>query len=164
MRCTLIIIVTFIALELSAQNYTRDGGIRIGDYFSVGFRHFVDDDRAIEAIFSAGRRGAKITVLKEHTRPALGHISENLYFVYGYGAHAGFRYANRYRVLNRTYDMEEFRFMPLLGLDGLVAIEYRLTGFPVIMSLDIKPYFEYSTIQIFNIYLNSIGFSVKYRF
>ncbi|HEX2394823.1 MAG TPA: hypothetical protein VHI78_05715, partial [Bacteroidales bacterium] len=110
------------------------------------------------------RRGAKITILKEHTMPALGHLSENIFFIYGYGAHAGFRYADRYRVLNRTYGLDEYRFMPLLGLDGLVGLEYRFPEFPVMVGLDFKPYFEYSSIQIFNVYLNSIGISIKYRF
>jgi len=53
---------------------------------------------------------------------------------------------------------------PLLGIDGLVGVEYRFPEFPALISLDMRPYFEYSTIQIFSIYLQSIGISFKYRF
>ena len=164
MRVFLLIILTFLAYELSAQNFTRDAGVRIGDFFSASYRQFIDDEQAVEGILSAGRKGAKITFLKEHSRPVLGHVSENLYFTYGYGGHAGFRYIDRYRVLNRTYGLDDYRFMPLIGVDGLVAIEYRFPELPVIVTMDIKPYFEYSTIEIFNVYLNSIGISIKYRF
>lgn len=164
MRITITILLTFLFCGINAQNYTRDGGIRFGDYFSIGYRQFLNDENAIEVALCAGKRGAKITVLKQHIRSALGHISENMYLVLGYGGHAGFRYSDRYKVLNRTYELDDYRFMPLLGLDGLVALEYRFPEFPVLISIDAKPYFEYSTIQIFNVYLNSIGFSVKYRF
>ena len=156
--------MAFIVCCLNAQNYTRDAGIRFGDYFSTSYRHFLDDEQALEAMFSVGHRGANMTILKQVSRPALGHISGNLYFTYGYGAHAGFRYADRYRVLTRTYGLDEYRFMPLIGLDGMIALEYRLPRLPVLFILDAKPYFEYSTIQIFNVYLNSIGLSIKYRF
>lgn len=164
MRFSVIIILIFIAGELNAQNYTRDYGIRFGDQVTAGYRQFYDDEQAVEAMFSFGRRGMKITILKEHTMPAFGSFSENVYFIYGYGAHAGFRYADRYRVLNRTYRIDDYRFMPLLGLDGMVGIEYRFQKFPIIAGFDLKPYFEYSTIQIFNLFLNSFGFSLKYRF
>jgi len=92
MRVLLLAIVTLIAYEANAQNYTRDCGFRLGDQFSAGYRQFLDDEQAIEGMFSVGRRGVRITLLKEHSWPALGHISENLFFKYGYGAHAGFRY------------------------------------------------------------------------
>ena len=68
------------------------------------------------------------------------------------------------KFLSRTYELEDFRFTPLLGLDGLIGLEYRFPEFPLLISVDAKPYFEYSTIQIFSIYLQSIGFSIKYRF
>jgi len=164
MRVLLLAIVTLIAYEANAQNYTRDCGFRLGDQFSAGYRQFLDDEQAIEGMFSVGRRGVRITLLKEHSWPALGHISENLFFKYGYGAHAGFRYIDRYRVLNRTYELDEYMFVPLIGLDGMIGIEYRFPRFPVLVGVDIKPYFEYSTVQIFSLYLNSIGLSIKYRF
>jgi hypothetical protein len=164
MKILFLLILAFIAFELSAQNYTRDVGFRVGDFFSAGYRQFLEDDNALEGIISGGRKGAKLTVLKEHSIPALGRISENLHFTYGYGAHAGFRYMDRYKVLNRTYALDEYRFMPLIGLDGLIAVEYRFAELPFIMSFDLMPYFEYSSIQIFNLYLNNLGFSIKYRF
>jgi hypothetical protein len=149
---------------LNAQNYTREAGVRFGDYFTATWRIFLHDAQAYEALFSTGQRGAKITVLKQHISPTLGQISDNIYFTYGYGAHAGFRYSDSYNMLDRTYEIDEYRFMPLIGIDGLIAMEYRVPKFPLVLCIDIKPYFEYSTIQIFNIYLNSTGFSIKYRF
>ena len=105
-----------------------------------------------------------ITVLKEYFQPLSGRVSDNLFFEYGFGAHAGFRNIKKYKVFHRTYILEERTFTPLLGIDGLVGLEYRFPEFPFVISVDAKPYFEYSVIQIFSIYLHSIGVSLKYKF
>ena len=168
MKSSIKILLLFIAICFSmcagAQNYTRDAGIRVGDYFTATYRQFIEEDEAFEGMFFIGRRGFTFTILKEHFQPALGRISENLYFQYGYGAHLGLRYTDHYKVLNRTYELAHYRLSPLLGIDGMAGLEYRFPQLPLLMSVDIKPYFEYSTIQIFGLYLQSIGFSIKYRF
>jgi len=164
MRILLLTAGLFISGALFAQNYTRDCGVRVGDYFSATFRAYQEEDQALEGVVFIGRRGATIGVLKEYFEPALGHVSDHLYFTYGMGVHLGFRYIDHYRVLNRVYQLNEFRFPPLLGVDGMIGLEYRFPEFPFLISVDLKPYFEYSTPQIFSIYLQSIGISLKYRF
>jgi hypothetical protein len=160
----LIIVALLVCLTGKAQNYTRDVGLRIGDNLSATYRIHLSDNQAFEGIFYGGKHGSTFTILKEHFQPALGQISENLYFTYGYGAHAGLRYINNYRILNRVYDLGDYRVNPVLGIDGMIGLEYRFPDLPLLMSIDTKPYFEYSTIQIFSLYLQSIGFSIKYRF
>jgi hypothetical protein len=149
---------------LNAQNYTRDAGIRLGDHFSAMYRQFSNDDEAVEGMVFVGNGGMTFAVMKEFFQPALGQISENLFFEYGFGSHIGFRYTDHYKVLNRTYWLEDHHFTPLLGIDGILGVEYRFPDLPVCLSVDIKPYFEFSTIQVFNIYLQSVGVSLKYRF
>jgi hypothetical protein len=164
MRKILLFLMLLFTGNLFAQNYTRDAGIRLGDYFSATYRQYMDDDQAIEGLLLLGRHGMTITVMKEYFQPAMSHLSDHLYFQYGFGAHVGFRYIDRYRVLNRVYLLEKHRFSPLIGVDGLAGIEYRFPEFPFLIGFDIKPYFEYSTTQIFSIYLQSIGISLKYKF
>ena len=164
MKKTLLVIGLFVSGIACAQNYTRDAGLRVGDYFTATYRQYLEEDQGIEGMLFFGRRGITLTVLREHFQPALGHISGNLYFQYGYGAHLGFRYLDHYQIINRTYQLDGYKLTPLLGIDGLIGLEYRFPEFPFLVSLDIKPYFEYSTIQIFSIYLQSVGFSIKYRF
>jgi hypothetical protein len=164
MRLSFLILLSFLICELHAQNYTRDCGLRFSDNFSGSYRQFFDEQEALEVMLTAGKRGLSLSVLKEYTQPAFGKFSENIQFVYGFGAHAGFRYDDRYRVLNRTYDLNENRFMPLFGIDGYLAFEYMIRKFPVIIGIDFKPYFEYSNIQIFSVNLSGFGLSMKYRF
>jgi len=164
MRKTLLAICLWIPGVICAQNYTRDAGIRVGDFVSVSYRQFQDDFQALEGVLFIGRRGMTIGVLKEHFEPAFGQISENIVFKYGYGAHAGFRSINHYRILNRKYELETYRFTPLIGIDGLIGLEYQFPEIPFLAGIDIKPYVEFSIIQIFSLYLQSVGFSIKYRF
>jgi hypothetical protein len=164
MNRILLLLGLFAMGPLNAQHYTRDGGIRIGDSFTATIRQHSDDEQALEGLLYIGRGGMTITILKEYFKPALSQISGNLFFMYGFGAHVGYRNMDHYEVFNRTYRLDEWRFTPLLGIDGLVGVEYRFPEFPALISLDMRPYFEYSTIQIFSIYLQSIGISFKYRF
>ena len=52
-----------------AQNYTRDAGIRLGDFFTATYRQHLDDDQALEGMISFGRGGMTFTVLKEFFEP-----------------------------------------------------------------------------------------------
>jgi hypothetical protein len=149
---------------LKAQNYTRDAGIRLGYPFSVTFRQFYNDDDAIEYMLSIGRHSVTITALKEIFVPALRNLSENTFFEYGFGAHAGIASLYHYRVLNRTYLLNDKMVTSMVGIDGLIGFEYKLSDLPVLLSTDFKPYFEYSTIQFFNLNLLNFCISVKYRF
>ena len=164
MKRYLLICTVLLAGKVYSQHYTRDAGVRLGDYFSATYRQITEEDEALEGILFIGRHGMTATVLKEYFQPAFSHISDHLWFQYGFGAHVGFRYTDRYRMLNRTYRLEKYTFAPLLGVDGLIGLEYRFPEFPFLLGIDIKPYFEYSTTPIFSIYLQSIGISLKYRF
>ena len=152
------------ACKLYAQNYTQDAGVRFGEYFTATYRHYQDNDQALEGMLNLGKRGMTVGILKEYFQPLSGHVSDNLYFEYGFGAHVGFRSVYKYKILNRTYVLDENRVTPLLGINGLVGLEYRFHEFPFVIGVDVKPYFEYSIIQIFSMYLHSVGISLKYKF
>ena len=164
MRNVMLVFGILFACRLCAQNYTRDAGIRLGDYFSATYRQYTEADEALEGLLFIGRHGMTATVLKEYFQPAFSHLSDNLILNYGFGAHVGLRYIDRYKVFNRTYRLESYTLTPLVGVDGLIGLEYRFPEFPFLLGIDLKPYFEYSTAPIFSIYLQSLGISLKYRF
>ncbi|MBN1143608.1 MAG: hypothetical protein JXA72_04270 [Bacteroidales bacterium] len=156
--------ILLICMMTNAQNYTRDAGARVGDYFTATCRQFTSEYEALEGQLFIGGQGFTVTIMKEHFEPALGNLSDNLYLQYGYGAHIGLRRTDHYQVFNRTYRLDDETISPLLGVDGLIGIEYRFPEFPFLIGFDFKPYFEFSTLQIFSIYLQSFGMSIKYRF
>lgn len=164
MRKIVTLALLLFPAVLFAQHYTRDAGLRIGDFFTATYRQYQDDDQALEGMLNLGRRGMTVALLKEFFQPLPGRGYDNLYFEYGFGAHVGFRSVNRYQVLNRTYVLEENRVTPLIGVNGLIGLEYRFSEFPFVLGVDVKPYFEYSIVEIFSLYLHSFGISLKYKF
>jgi hypothetical protein len=147
-----------------SQNYTRSAGLRAGTALSFTYRQYIDEESAVEAVINYARRGLRLAVLKQHFRPAFYEITDNLTFAYGYGAHIGLYYTNRFKILNKSYKLEEWRFSPVFGLDGHLGLEYNIREFPVILGIDIKPYFEFSTSRFFYVFLDDTAITLKFRF
>ncbi len=164
MRNALLILSIFLDLTCMAQNYTRDAGVRLGTLPAITYRHYNHEIQAFEIISSVSWRSLRFTFLKEKVQPALLQFSENIQFVYGFGAHVGFDYTNHYRIFFRTYEIGEWKMSPLFGLDAYLALEYRFREFPFTVGLDYKPFFEFSTTRIFYIFLDDTSISLKYKF
>lgn len=164
MRYFCYIVFIFFSLSAHSQNYTQDFGVRGGSFSGLSYRMFSDDENAVEAILSFRNEGLKFTALREVYRPAYIEFSDNLYFGYGFGGHMGYIYIDKYSFFLNEYHLERKKVAPILGLDALLEIEYRIREFPFIIGLSYKPYMQFSTIQFFNLNLFDSGLSFKYRF
>lgn len=162
----LIVIPVFFFLFSSCllgQNYTRDAGIRFGSGFVGSYRQFYKENMAIEIFAGYYERGMKFGGMKESFKPALTKYSENFRFYYGYGVHTGFTYTNYHKTFNREYHYD-WIFSPVFGMDALVGIDYTFPDVPVLVSADLKPYYEFSLNRIFQVKVLDISFCVKYMF
>jgi hypothetical protein len=164
MRLSVIMLLLLLSMQLEAQHYTRDAGVRGGAFPAVCYRQYADDYHYSEVMLSLSRNAVRVSFLKEFAQPALQELSENLVFVYGFGAHSGFSRMDHYRMLNRTYFFNDYRFSPVFGIDGYLGLEYRFTEFPFFIGLDVKPFFEFSTTQFFSLFLNDMAFILKFKF
>ncbi len=124
---------TFILFSnlLSAQ-YLNAVGLRGGLHSGIGFRHMLTNDTALEGILHSRWHGVELVGLIEYQQDL---SSDGLYWYYGYGAHAGF-YDNKY-----TY-WEPDGNTTVIGIDGILAIEYKFFNAPVAIAMDWKPYFN----------------------
>jgi hypothetical protein len=157
------ILLFLLCITVSAQNYTRDAGIRFGQGFIGSYRQFYKEDFALELYGGYLNRGLIFGGLRERFTPALTKYSDNFRIYYGYGVHAGFNYTNSYKWLNREYRYD-WIISPLFGMDGIIGLEYNFPEVPVMVSFDVKPYFEFSLNRIFELSVLDVTFSVKYRF
>ncbi len=164
MRVSALALILLLSLQLKGQHYTRDAGVRGGMLPSVCYRQYNNDFQYSEVMLSLSRNAVRVTFLREYAQPALQEFSENLLFVYGYGAHSGLSRMDHYRMLNRTYFYNDYRFSPVFGIDGYLGLEYRFPEFPFFIGLDIKPFFEFSTTQFFSLWLNDMAFVLKLKF
>jgi hypothetical protein len=162
---TLIIIALFTAAEAFSQNYQQAAGLRLGAAGGLTYRRLFDTNIAGEAMLLSQNHGTVLAFLIEKQRPAVLFDDLNMNFIYGAGAHIGG--ANNDCYHNDPYDYNYYNhgYNTLqLGVDGFVSFEYLIPRYPVALSLEAKPYFEFFDNHNFGLHLFVIAFGARYTF
>lgn len=135
-RVLLIIALLTIVMSVKSQEYKNSIGVR-GTY-AVGItgKHIFQENKAIEGILTFGYGGFNITGLYEIHAPAFD--VNRLYWYYGGGAHIG----QTGPAGHPFHDREEGEL--LLGIDGIVGLEYDIEEIPLTISLDWKPVISFT--------------------
>ena len=130
-----IILTSILAMSIltmvSAQDYNTGVGLRAGLSQGLTLKHFIGDKAALEGILSTRWQGFDITGLYEIHNEAFE--VEHLNWYYGGGAHIGFWDGDNvsWGDPGSTYT--------IIGIDGILGIEYNFTEAPINISLDWKP-------------------------
>jgi len=133
-KILVILLFTLASTGIYAQSYDNAVGVRGGLYSGFTYKHFLTDTQAVEAILHSRWNGwAAVGLLEYHTDiPDV----DGLYWFYGYGAHVGF-YDDYY-----TGWYDDGSTYAVVGIDGIVGIEYQIPQAPITVGLDWKPYFN----------------------
>lgn len=124
-----------ICIAVSGQEYKTGVGYRGGPSNGLTVKHFIAGHIALEGLLTARFRGYNFTGLYEiHTEP---FNVNNLYFYYGLGGHIGSWQTPHGRI---WWDDTEYH--SVIGIDGIVGIEYNFMNIPFNVSLDYKPGFN----------------------
>src|ERR1700743_3152793 len=133
----LFTIVSFWAIgRLSAQSMGSDYQTAIGVKFYPGalsIKHFVAPDRALEGLLNIWDHGFRVTGLYEVHGDIAG--APGLKWYVGPGAHIGTFNGNYH---NYYYGNGTFS----LGVDGVLGLDYKISGAPIAVSMEVHPYFE----------------------
>jgi hypothetical protein len=165
MKNLVLFIIAWVPFLVSAQPYEREAGLRGGLSAGISFRQYLHEQLSYEALLSFRNTGMQLTVLRQVHQYALEDFFDNMFFVHGFGAHAGYNFTDRYRSsLGRDVYYSYRRISPLIGVDGYAGIEYRFESIPLSIGLDYKPFFEFSFYQFFRLQIWDFAFSAKYRF
>jgi hypothetical protein len=162
-----ILLLALIPAILSGQIREKQAGIRSG--YSGGLFYQVTNESGnaftgYMAMLGFRNNGMQLTGLKIIYEMPLDDISPDLYFSWGYGAHAGFSITDHTRFLGNTYWYRNERFLPLFGVDAWGSAEYRFRSVPVAVSLNIKPFIELTFPSFINLMPGDLGISVSYTF
>lgn len=133
-----ILVIAIIALftniaRSSAQSlgsdYQTAVGIKFGwwDGAALDVKHFIKDDAALEGQLSIWHYGAIFTLLYEYHGNVEG-VSGLKWYVGGGGHIGGYN--------DKHYDGHSGAF---IGIDGVLGLDYKFTGAPINLSLDIQP-------------------------
>ncbi|MGB5988920.1 MAG: hypothetical protein WBG43_04180 [Marinifilaceae bacterium] len=133
MRKILMTLVIFLSMLSfgKAQDYNTGIGFRGGLPGGLTIKHFVTRSHAVEGIISSRWCGLNITGLYEIHNDFEDVIGLSWY--YGFGAHIGFWNGDKvdWGKPNRSYTV--------IGLDGVIGLEYVLAEAPISIGLDWKP-------------------------
>lgn len=133
MKKVLIItaIALFLATQLNAQDYKTSLGLRAGYPYGLTIKHFISKTDALEGLLASSYGGLTITGLYENEHWTGQYPGLNWFF--GGGAHVGFWDQGSNPNVDDTY------VGAVLGIDGIVGLEYTFDDFPLNLSLDLLP-------------------------
>ena len=126
---------TLFALSVSlsyGQDYNTGIGIRGGFSNGLTVKHFLTQENAVEGIISRRWGGFYVAGLYEIHANAFDTPRLNWY--YGFGGHIGF-----WEGYEDHPWFDDSKNHTVLGIDGIIGIEYNLEAIPFNISLDWKP-------------------------
>lgn len=125
-------LLVILSFQASAQNKTANSidyktavGLKLWDGGGITLKTFFKEDRALEFIGFFNRYGTRITGLYEFHGDL--NTEGNLKWYMGVGGHVGL-----YK-LNTT----------IVGIDGVIGIDYKFNNMPLNLALDWQPSFEF---------------------
>lgn len=125
------IVITWIAALANGQEYKTGLGIRAGVASGLTIKHFQNRTTALEGLITSRWQGFVLTGLIE--KHAQAFDVEHLTWFYGGGAHFGF-YNGNYVTWERAGAS-----YTVLGLDGILGLEYTFSEVPINIGIDWKP-------------------------
>jgi hypothetical protein len=140
--------------SISSINYTTAIGVRFGFEGGLTVKHFISSDRAIEGIFSRGWNypGFRLTGLYEIHAGAFD--VDGLSWFYGIGGHIGNGKYRKDRWGNYNHEGT------VIGIDGIIGMEYRIQEIPFSVSLDLKPAIDILGLK--SNYFGDVALSIRY--
>lgn len=130
-RITIILAIFIASISLNAKNYNNAIGLRGGFDGGITFKHFLNSSNAIEGILSGGDNWFGLTGLYQWHKPT---HNKQLEWYYGGGAHLVFIDNFKGTPWNRDVDTDL-----IIGLDGVIGIEYSFKELPIVISADWIP-------------------------
>ena len=155
----LFVFILILSNRSNAQNYESAAGLKFGGYENgLSYKYFMTTDVSLEGELGFRSHGVVISGLYELNQIAFG-VNE-LKFYYGAGAHLGSEGSGVYQTYEGnsvTYNSSHI----LLGVDGVIGLEYHIPKSPIAVSLDLNPRVELATGPFFDL---APGLGLKYIF
>lgn len=127
--------IMFLAFLGYAQDYSNAIGLRGGSSNGITFKHFVSDQAALEFILTTRFGGYGLFGLYE-IHKSIKSV-DRLNFYYGAGVHVGSYNGAKD---NRWFKGDENH--TVIGVDGILGLEYNFSEIPLNISIDYKPAFN----------------------
>ncbi|MCX6189639.1 MAG: hypothetical protein NTW54_08580 [Bacteroidetes bacterium] len=139
-------------VSAQAQTYNTALGLRLGLSNGLTIKHFISSKSALEVIAASRWKGANLTALYEINKTLSG---SSFSWYYGVGGHFGYWRGNNVSPWFHTGDN-----YTVIGIDGIVGLEYNFSETPFNVSLDYKP--GLNLIGYSGFWGDEVGLSLRY--
>lgn len=146
---SILSLAILLVAAADAQDYKTALGFRLGLYNGITVKHFISRNSALEGLLSTRWSGFEITGLYEIHHEAFN--VDKLKWFYGAGAHVGF-YGSSYPGGSVT----------VLGVDGILGLEYSFDEIPINVGLDWKP--SINLLGYSHFFGDGAALSIRYTF
>lgn len=153
-KITLLLLTFCLASSSFSQNYNTGIGFRGGLYNGLTIKHFIGSTKAIEGIISSRWEGFELTGLYEYQNHFAG--AERLNYYIGFGGHIGFWNGD-----NTNWGTSGTDYT-VVGLDGILGLEYNFVEIPINIGIDWKP--EINLFGYTGMWADGGALSIRYIF
>lgn len=155
MKKAILLSLALIAFTFcgSAQSYGSAIGIRGGNPIGITYKQSLGSSKYFEGILGSQWRGLSLTALLEFQKTPWA--TPGLAWYYGVGAHAG-QFQGVYTPWAASGDYL------VIGVDGIIGLEYTLQQAPLNFSLDYKPAFN--LIGYTGAWFDGFAMSIRFTF
>ncbi len=152
-KIAIIISFVLLAAGAQAQDYNTGIGLRGGLSNGLTIKHFIKSNTAVEGILTSRWNGFNITGLYELHQQAFS--TPGLNFYYGIGGHIGSWNDDK-------QDPTITGTQTVIGVDGIIGLEYNFAEVPFNISLDWKPAFN--LVGYSNFWGDELALSIRFIF
>jgi hypothetical protein len=141
LKRSFLLLFVLAAVAVSAQNYKKAIGVRLGFGAGITFKNMFSSKAALELIaaYQYNEKGYTFTGLYEaHNYRILG--ASHLALIYGGGLHFGYYDGGYYKNRGGIYYEDH---TPNVGLDAILGIDYFEPGSSINWGVDVKPMFDF---------------------
>ena len=150
---TILLVIAALSFGAQAQSYKMALGLRGGDPSGVTFKAFISSTNALELVVGTGYFGHNFSITGFYQWQKPTGWTPNLDWYIGPGAHVGFW---------NDYYRDEYKTGVLVGVDGIVGLEYTLDDIPLNFAIGMGPTFQLTSGPGW--YYWNGGFAVRYVF
>jgi hypothetical protein len=140
----------------NAQDYNTGIGLRGGFTNGLTIKHFVSSKAAFEGIIASRWKGLELTLLYEVHGRAFN--TERMKWYIGFGGHVGFWDGDN----TNSYWGTAGQNYTVVGVDGILGLEYSFVEVPINIGIDWKPAFNF--IGYSGFWIDGGAFSIRYIF
>ena len=154
-------------LSSFAQDRRHAVGLRMGGTFAVTYDYLHNEFSGFSGMMSFREKGVQVTGMLKFYRPAFERVTDRFWWYAGVGGHVGYHKWTEYFSVNQgiyTYYYEFNRYSPVMGLDGLIGLEFRMDILPICFGVEYMPYFDLFGKNFFKLNYYDFGFTIKYAF